>query len=139
MPVLPQEASVLVSIKQYMQNCSFMRLPQELAVFCREAPIALCLLVSAGYYITQKPALCKAVWSERRRWQGQRLAGSLPMQALHNREPCIHCLDLTDQHHAALVPWYVTCSEWLLLETLQLFPSHAGPLPTLAVVANYYL
>lgn len=32
-------------------------------------------------------------------------------------------LDLTVQHHAALVPWYVTCSCQLLLECLQLFPS----------------
>lgn len=117
-----------------------MRLPQELAVFCREARIALCLLGSAGYYITQKPVLHKAVWSERRRWRGQPLAGFLPVQALHNREPwCICCLGLMDQHHATLVPWNLTCSDRLFLESLQVFPSQDGPLPTLAVVASDYL
>lgn len=44
--------SVIMNIEQYVGNCCFVRPPQELAVFCREALIAQCLAVSAGYYIT---------------------------------------------------------------------------------------
>lgn len=106
---LLQKTSVTTNIKENMGNCSFMSLSQELAVFCRGAHTTMCLLVTAGYYITQKPTLRK-VWSERRCWQEQALAGSFPVQTLHNREPsCICYLSLTDQYHVTLVPWYVAC------------------------------
>lgn len=87
------------------------------------------------------------MWSEQGCWHGQPVAGSLPVPALHNRklcctEPSNHrkawvgmglkdllfptYLDLTVQRHAAQVPWYVTYSDQLLLECLQLFPSQTG-------------
>lgn len=100
--------------------------------------------------------LGKAIWSEHGCWQGQPLAGSLPVQALCNREHCctepqnlskawelewtlkifyFQYLGLIVYHHTALIP----CSDWVFLECLQLFPSRIGPCPALAVGARDYL
>lgn len=77
----------------------------------------------------QQGALLYRTWTHRKAWVSMELKGFLfPTYG-----------DLTVQHHAALIPCYVTCSDQLLLECLQLFPPQMGPHPTSAASAKAYL